>query len=123
MKELLLNYVEEIGKNVGFWERDEQSRGSEIGSGNIRGLATMANNADCYEEFKLFIEYKTAKGNGWDRNFAKGKKFGDLILEYMDNIYKKCDNDDEEALKSISKFFGYLYWKRYSLEKTLERRR
>lgn len=119
MKELLLNYVEEIGNNTKFWKEDERNTKSEIGSSNIRGLATMANNADCYKEFKLFIEYKTAKGNGWDKNFAKGKKFGDLISEYMDNIYKKCGNDDEKALKNISKFFGYLYWKRYWLEKIL----
>jgi len=109
----LLNYVEQLGRNTGFW----RNNGRRIGSSNIRNLAAMATNADCYKEFRLFIEYKKGKGNGWDERFEGNKLFGDVILGYMDEIYEKCKKDDKEALKHIGKFFGYLYWKLKALER------
>lgn len=122
MTEFLLNMVERIGNNKEFWsgEKKEGSRNDgkkeKVGSTNIRNMAVLANNADCYEELKLFVEYKIAKGNGWDRKFDGDKVFGDKILECMEKIYKKCENE-REALKNISKFFGYLYWKVCAIEK------
>jgi len=47
--------------------------------------------------------------------------FGDEILHYMDKIYNMCDKNDREALKNISKFFGYLYWKVCAIESEKKR--
>ena len=108
MTEFLLNMVERIGNNKEFWsgEKKEGSRNDgkkeKVGSTNIRNMAVLANNADCYEELKLFVEYKIAKGNGWDRKFDGDKVFGNIILECMEKIYEKCENE-REALKNISK--------------------
>jgi len=119
MNETLIKYVNDIGNNTEFWEgkyKDNESINKDkIGSNNIRELAVLALNADCYEEFKLFIQYKTAKGNGWDSVFDKenNRKFGDVIIEdYLDKIYEASNKDDKEALSNISRFFGYLYWKK-----------
>lgn len=123
MTEFLLKLVEDIGNNKTFWsdEKDKGKKGDgkkeKIGSTNIRNLAVLANNADCYEELRLFIEYKIARGNGWDKKFKGDKMFGSVIIEYMDQIYEKCNKDDRETLKNISKFFGYLYWKVCVIEK------
>jgi len=111
----LLQYVNELG-NKSFW-RSNKSNDKTVGSSNIRNLAVLANNADCYEELRLFIEYKTAKGNGWNKKFDGDTLFGHKILQYLDEIYKKCNRDDRETLKNISKFFGYLYWKVCAIEK------
>lgn len=115
MTNILLDYVEAIGQNKSFWNKRNNNR--NIGSSNIRNLATLANNADCYKEFRLFIQYKIAKGNGWDQNFKDNKRFGDVIIDYMDEIYEKCGRDDKKALENIGKFFGYLFWKKRSIEK------
>ncbi|MCM8901254.1 hypothetical protein KVG29_08470 [Caldicoprobacter algeriensis] len=112
MTEMLLSFVEELGKNTSFWQKN-----SEIGSNNIRKLATMAANASCYKEFKLFMEYKKGKGNGWEKPFSNNKALADVVTEYMDKIYEKCNKDDKEALKEISRFFGYLYWKLRALKR------
>jgi len=126
MTDLLLKFVEELGSNESFWSSQNRGRkgGSEekkVGSSNIRSLAVLANNADCYEELRLFIEYKIAKGNGWDEKFKGDRVFGDEILHYMDKIYNMCDKNDREALKNISKFFGYLYWKVCAIEREKKR--
>ena len=109
----LLGFVDEIKQNKSFW-KDKESK--ELGSTNIRNMATIALNADCYKELKLFMEYKIARGNGWDLIYKDWKKFGEVILEYMDKI-KEISHTEEEALFNISKFFGYLYWFRKSIEK------
>lgn len=112
MSEMLLNFVEELGKNTNFWQNNDK-----IGSSNVRKLATMAVNASCYKEFRLFMEYKKGKGNGWDKIFSDNKALADVIMEYMDRIYEKCGGDDKKALEEISRFFGYLYWKLRALKR------
>lgn len=115
MKEMLIKFVNEIGDNVEFWNSSTHKKKKikeKIGSGNIRKLALAASNADCYQELKLFIKYKTSRdGTGWDEIFHKEKKFGNVILEYLDKIYDKSENE-KDALENISRFFGYLYWKK-----------
>jgi len=111
MTEMLLDFVEELGKNTNFWQR------SKIGSSNVRKLATMAVDASCYKEFRLFMEYKRGKGNGWEKIFSNDKALADVIIEYLDEIYEKCGRDDKKALEEISRFFGYLYWKLKALKK------
>ncbi len=118
INESLIKYVNEIGDNTRFWEdRYKNTRSTnkdKIGSNNIRELAIIALNADCYEELRLFIQYKTAKGNGWESYFdTKNKKsFGDVIIDYLDRIYELSNRSDKEALSNIGRFFGYLYWKK-----------
>lgn len=125
MTKTLLDYVDRLGSNTNFWFGADRGRGRsrgrgqrerKIGSSNIRNLASMAVNAECYKEFRLFIEYKKGKGNGWNDHFENGKVFGDVLLEYMDEIYKKCNYDDDETLKQVSRLFGYLYWKVRAME-------
>lgn len=118
INETLIKYVNEIGSNEKFWESEYKNTKNAvkdiIGSNNLRQLAVLALNADCYEEFKLFIQYKTAKGNGWDSYFDKEKKerFGDVIISYLDKIYEASNKNDDEALNNISRFFGYLFWRK-----------
>ncbi|NLZ52246.1 MAG: hypothetical protein GX892_03710 [Thermoanaerobacteraceae bacterium] len=118
MNETLIKYVNEIGSNEKFWESEYKNTKNAvkdiIGSNNLRQLAVLALNADCYEEFKLFMQYKTAKGNGWDSYFDKEKKerFGDVIISYLDKIYEASNKNDDEALNNISRFFGYLFWRK-----------
>lgn len=126
IKYKLLEFIDEMKKNKSFWEKLDNSKDNKdekknkdeknLGSTNIRNMATLALNADCYKELELFMEYKMARGNGWDLIFKDGKKFGEVILEYMGEI-KKLSNTEEEALLNISKFFGYLYWFRKSIDK------
>ncbi|WP_242860841.1 hypothetical protein [Defluviitalea phaphyphila] len=113
IKNKILEYIDEIKSNNIFWEK---TGSKNLGSTNIRNMATIALNADCYKELELYIAYKIARGNGWEKNFKDNKKFGEIILEYMDKI-KKLSDTEEEALSNISKFFGYLYWFRKSIEK------
>ena len=113
IKSKLLEYIDEMKQNKSFWKKLDDKK---LGSSNIRNMATTALNADCYKELELYVAYKTAKGNGWETIFKNGKKFGEVILEYMDKI-KVLSNKEEDALLNISKFFGYLYWFRRSIEK------
>jgi len=111
INETLIEYVNEIGRNDEFWKFNK----NKIGSSNIRELAVLALNADCYEEFRLFMQYKTAKRDtGWDSYFnrERNEKFGDVIISYLDKIYEFSNKSDREALKNISRFFGYLFWKK-----------
>ena len=118
INETLIKYVNEIGSNEKFWKSEYKNTKNAvkdiIGSNNLRQLAVLALNADCYEEFKLFMQYKTAKGNGWDSYFDKEKKerFGDVIISYLDKIYEASNKNDDEALNNISRFFGYLFWRK-----------
>lgn len=107
----IISWVEEIGNNKNFWNNQK-----DLGKTNIRSTAATILNAECYEEARLFIEYKTSrKDSGWDANFKDQKKFGEYIIKKMDEIYEMCQKNDKEALKYIAKFFGYLYWKIYGI--------
>ena len=65
---------------------------------------------------QIVYRIQKGKGNGWNDHFENGKVFGDVLLEYMDEIYKKCNYDDDETLKQVSRLFGYLYWKVRAME-------
>ncbi|WP_252891336.1 hypothetical protein [Thermoclostridium stercorarium] len=62
MTETLLNFVEELGSDKNFWTgQGKGKKGGEnekIGSSNIRNMAVLANNADCYEELRLLLSTK-----------------------------------------------------------------
>lgn len=111
-KETLLKYVDEIGSNTKFWNKTNR----KLGSTNIRGVATTATNAECFKELELYIQFKGSKQNtGWDTEFKDKKNFAKVIIEYMNKIYKESE-DEKTALRNISLFFGYLFWKKKALE-------
>ncbi|WP_416175489.1 hypothetical protein [Clostridium sp.] len=116
--DILIGYVDEIFQNNRFWENKSQR--SDLGSTNIRALANTALNAESYKEFKLYIQYKIGKGNGWDLQF-NNNIFGEVIISYLDKIYDMCNKDDEQTLKNISKFFGYFYWKKRYVEEKMKK--
>lgn len=138
-KQFLINLVNEIDFNPKKEEKSndfdnkKKKKETKIGSTNIRSVATICENADCFEEVKLYIEYKIAKGNGWDQkiNLSKNGKdstkiFGDAVIEHMEQIYSLCkeknNNVDESILEKISLnkiglYFGYLFWKKAYVEK------
>lgn len=121
-KKEIIGMVEELGKDKEFWNRINQSRDyrnkeGKLGSSNIRSVATVCQNADCYEEMRLYIEYKIGKGNGWDDTLSNKKKFGQAVIDDMDKIYEMADRDDKETLKIVSLYFGYLFWKKTAIEK------
>ena len=88
----------------------------DLGASNIRAMGNVALNCDCYSEFRLFMEYKKAKLDGWRTTNKEGKSLADIVIEDLDHIAEKCKNDDNETLKWISQYFGYFYWKKASLE-------
>lgn len=117
-KKELIEMVNRLGSNDDFWkEEGNYKKDKKPGASNIVSIANICENADCYQEVKLFIEYKIAKGNGWDTTFEGNKKFGEVVIEDMDKIYEEVNRDDKEALKRISLYFGYLYWKKSYIEK------
>ncbi|MFD3157097.1 hypothetical protein ACFIJ5_09585 [Haloimpatiens sp. FM7330] len=118
-KKEIIELVEEVASINNFCEiienKDNKSRNSKkIGTSQFRDIANMCKNADCSEEIKLLIQYKTTKGNGWNNkipNKNNGKKFGNIIVDYIEKIEVKFDKDEKSKLDAISKFFGYLFWK------------
>lgn len=89
---------------------------SDLGSSNIRSMANIALNCDCYEEFKIFMQYKKAKIDGWKIENDEGMALADMVIKDMDEIFKRCQEDDRETLKWISQYFGYFYWKKAAIE-------
>ena len=124
-KKFLIDKVNELSNDKEFWENmmNDRRGGREgkLGSTNIRSVATVCENADCFEELKLYIEYKIAKGNGWEEkikiNDKYGEVFGQVVLRHMNEIYEKCEKNDNEALKMIGLYFGYLFWRKAAIEK------
>lgn len=115
-KNRLIQMVNELGNDSKFWG-NINDKTSDIGSSNIRSMANICQNADCYEEIKLFIRYKIGKCNGWEKELSNKKVFGEAVLEHLDEIYNSTNKNDEEALKRIALYFGYLYWKKIAIEK------
>lgn len=122
LKNELIKRVNNFGGDKNYWDAQKKNsedwrNKSKLGSSNIRSVSNICNNADCYSEIRLYIEYKIAKGNGWDERAVDKKTFGQVVLDDMDFIYEKVDKDDAKAIKWISLYFGYLYWKKATIEK------
>ena len=126
-KKELISMVDELSLDTEFWEEMKNARNSgkegKLGSTNIRSLASICTNADCYEEVKLYIEYKIGKGNGWNEiikvkgDFKNKKMFGRAVIDHLENIYEMCNKDDSETLKQIALYFGYMFWRKVAIEK------
>lgn len=116
-KKDIISLVEEIGKDIGNQKKflfDENETNGKIGNNQFRELASICCSAECYDEIELLIKYNTAKSikNKKDESWAVlcgNKRFGDVVIEKMEKIHEK-EEDDSETLKSLETFFGYLYW-------------
>jgi hypothetical protein len=103
-KECLIKMVNEIGNQPNI-----DRIFSRLGSTQFRSLAELSRNAECIDEILLLIEYKIAKGNGWDF-ILNGEVFGQVIIEKLQEI-KNSNTDSRTTLNNISEFFGYMHWK------------
>lgn len=126
-KKEIIRMVNELGEDKEFWDEinNKKSRNGKplkrsegaLGSSNIRSVAAACEKADCYEEIRLFIQYKIGKGNGWEYKLSNNEVFGKAVIKDMDKIYEMANKNDKEALKIISLYFGYLFWKKTAIEK------
>lgn len=85
-----------------------------LGTSQFREIATLCNNNDvqCYDEIELLIKYNMAKdtySNSWAFKCGS-QKLGDIIVDCMRKIRENNSYDDENTLKDLSLFFGYLFW-------------
>lgn len=110
MKNQILDMVDKIGKSKVL--QNKAVGNDDIGSTNIRKIANISRNADCYEELKLFINYKISKADGWSRKYDDSRTLGKVILDDMNKIYQATNKNDREAIRFISLYFGYLYWEK-----------
>lgn len=113
MKKRLIELIEELNKGQFLSTLTEK----DLGSSNIITMVNAAQNGDCYEEFKLYVGYKKAKGQGkgWATCMKDGKILADHVIEHIEEIYNSCNRNDEVALKWIGQYFGYLYWKKVAV--------
>ena len=72
-----------------------------IGTNQFRSIASVCNEAECYEEIEILIKYNTAKDN-----YGIWAKIQDKLLKTMEEIKNK---DNQNVLKNLNLFFGYLY--------------
>ncbi|MDU1350325.1 hypothetical protein [uncultured Clostridium sp.] len=116
-KQEIINLVDEITGINNFshiihdGEKKDEKR---IGISQFRDIANICKECECCEEIKLLIQYKTAKGNGWNNKIPhkdRGRKFGDIVLQYIEKIERSFDRDENLTIDAVSKFFGYLFWK------------
>lgn len=113
-KKELIGCVEEIAANTTLKNILSEREGGRqnLGKSQFRAMAEMCDRADFYEEVKLMLEYKTAKGNGWDVIIATGgKKCGDVFIEYIEKIKTGSGDNEQAVLRNLALFFGYMYWK------------
>lgn len=90
-------------------KNDSEKYKIKIGTSQFKDIANLCKKAECTDEIKLFIKYKISKGNGWNNQIGN-KKFGELIINYIEKFEQnECENE-REKLVYISEFFGYLFW-------------
>jgi hypothetical protein len=93
-------------------EDELRELGNRFGKTQFRTMSELCRKAECMEEIYLLIEYKTAKGNGWEktcRKEGKDERFGHSVIGSLVTLTKSLDK--VEACKVASLFFGYLHWK------------
>ncbi|ADQ42020.1 hypothetical protein Calkr_2597 [Caldicellulosiruptor acetigenus I77R1B] len=117
---MLVQWADEIGENKNFWKQNR-----ELGKTNIRTTATAILQASCYDEVKLFLEYKGSRKNtGWDKPFNNNTTFANYIINKIEDLRKKVDekykedptfDKEKEVIELAARFLGYIYWKIYGL--------
>lgn len=134
-KSILIGFTKEIAEGTQIKDvlGERESSASVLGRTQFRTMAEMCNNASAFEEIRFMVEYKMAKGNGWQKTINKdNERCGDVILRYLDKIKQEFDEEnageepakeddkEKELLHNISLFFGYLYWQATILIKEKE---
>jgi len=130
---MLVKWAEEIGGEEEIREENEEldkkkkfwGKNKELGKTNIRTTATAILQASCYDEVKLFLEYKGARKNtGWDKLFDDKNTFAEYIIKKLDELRKKVNkkyeedptfDKEKEVIELAARFLGYIYWKIYGL--------
>lgn len=114
-KKELIGYVREIAASTSLKDTLTENEGnrsggrdSKLGKSQFRTMAELCEKAKFYEEIKLMVEYKIAKGNGWNSQIKGDQTCGEVILDYMERIRRNSNKCD--LLKNLRYFFGYLYW-------------
>ncbi|AEM74980.1 hypothetical protein [Caldicellulosiruptor acetigenus] len=117
---MLVQWADKIGENKNFWKQNR-----ELGKTNIRTTATAILQASCYNEVKLFLEYKGSRKNtGWDKLFNNNTTFANYIISKIEDLRKKVDekykedptfDKEKEVIELAARFLGYIYWKIYGL--------
>lgn len=114
------------GISGAFGRDNNTSSDRKIGRSQLASLLSDCKNAASVDEMKLYINYKKAKGNGWNDR-VNGRAVADYLIDALNNVEKLADNirealklknedvnsDDMRQIRLMlcEKFFGYLYWK------------
>ena len=92
-------------------KKNSDKNQEKTGNNQYRSLANACLRAECCEEIEILIQYKEAKntkGESWSRSY-KGKTLAKVVLDCV-AVVKKSTDGNRECLKTLSLFFGYLYW-------------
>lgn len=116
-KKQIILMVQELGERIGkadlgeLFREDKRQDDRKIGHGQFRELASLCEAAECFDEIELLVKYNTAKQQSWAKKCSRcsGKKFGELIVDYMKNI-RDTEQNACDVLTDLTYFFGYLYW-------------
>ena len=77
-----------------------------LGYGQIKRLIEYCGQAECVREITAYIEYQIGRGKGWGDN-----NFGNKLIETITNIENVAKSANQNALKSLAMFFGFMTWK------------
>lgn len=120
-RQLNVHSSEIINKVTGFkilkdCIKDEKGKNNG-GKKQFNDIMEAAKDASCVEEFKLYILYKKAKGNGLWKELAEPlNKEIDSLMEMVPKIVdeasdKKIDLKESDVhLELVRKYTGYLMW-------------
>lgn len=113
----IVNKVTGFGKLKECIEGKEGKEGNKGGKKQFNDIMEAAKDASCVEEFKLYILYKKAKGNGiWKELAEPLNKEIDSLNEMVSKIVdeardKKIDLKQPDVhLELVRKYTGYLMW-------------
>lgn len=110
-KKTIIDKVNEISNHPVFLKAVS---GIYFGNTQFRTLCEMSDSAECVEELELLIDYKTAKGNGW--NVSENEiKLGQLIKDGLIELTKNPCGMKKNKIAGL--YFGYLHWKATEIKK------
>lgn len=130
IKEEIIRIVADMENQIGtdimgdlFQKESTNSSDEKIGTNQFREIASMCTKAEIYEEIELLVKYTIAKvipekkkKNGeiqeavyksWKKICSNKKWFGENVLDAMAKVKAL---DENNTLKNMELFFGYLYW-------------
>lgn len=111
-KQEIIGLIKSMVEQKTSKEAYNENESMGIGSNQFRSLASLCSKAECCEEIEMLIAYKMSKAGrnkSWNLAPAGMKSPGDAVLEVIKYIHDH-DSSEEERLKSLRLFFGYMYW-------------